>query len=101
MSSPFFFLSTSNSFSTSKVDFGVKVTGCTVHLADNIYDHGPIILQKVVPVKQDDSPDDVGARVFESEKLALPEAVQMFVDERINVVDGKVRISEKPVSVET
>ena len=42
---------------------GVKVSGCTVHFADNEYDHGPIILQRTVPVKFDDTPDDVTARV--------------------------------------
>ena len=43
---------------------GVRVSGCTVHFADNEYDHGPIILQRVVPVL-DDTPDSLASRVFE------------------------------------
>ena len=55
---------------------GVQFTGCTVHYVDNEYDHGPILLQRVVPVQPDDSVERLAARVFEAEKLALPEAVR-------------------------
>jgi phosphoribosylglycinamide formyltransferase-1 len=55
---------------------GVQFTGCTVHLVDNEYDHGKIVLQRCVEVAPDDTVDTLAARVFEEEKLALPEAIR-------------------------
>lgn len=75
-----------------QLSFGVKISGCTVHIADNKYDHGPIILQKSVPVFDTDSADELGSRVFEQEKEALPEAVQLFVDGRLQVENGIVTV---------
>lgn len=60
------------------MDFGVKITGCTVHFADNEYDHGPIILQKAVEVLETDTIETLAQRVFEAEKIALPEAIRLF-----------------------
>src|SRR5436190_1910292 len=60
--------------------YGVKVSGCTVHFADNVYDHGPIILQRTVPVLDDDTPDDLAARVFAVECEAYPLAIQVFAE---------------------
>ena len=57
---------------------GVKQTGCTVHVVDNVYDTGPIILQRTVPVLSGDTPDSLAARVFEAECEALPEAIRRF-----------------------
>lgn len=57
---------------------GCKVTGCTVHFADNEYDHGPIILQRCVPVEANDTPDRLAARVFETECRTYPEAIQLY-----------------------
>jgi folate-dependent phosphoribosylglycinamide formyltransferase PurN len=74
---------------TIQLQFGAKITGCTVHLADNEYDHGPIILQKAVPVDEDDDADSLAARVFESEKDALPEALQLFADGRLRLENEK------------
>jgi formyltetrahydrofolate-dependent phosphoribosylglycinamide formyltransferase len=71
---------------------GVKVSGCTVHFADNQYDHGPIILQRVVPVLDDDTPDTLAARVFEQECDAYPEAVRLFAEGRLRVEGRRVRI---------
>ena len=51
---------------------GCKVSGCTVHFTDNVYDHGPIIIQRTVPVLDDDTPDTLAARVFEEEKNRVP-----------------------------
>ncbi|MSR31644.1 MAG: phosphoribosylglycinamide formyltransferase [Gemmataceae bacterium] len=73
------------------VESGVKVTGCTVHFADNHYDHGPIILQKIVPVLDDDSAEQVAARVFEAECQAYPEAVQLFAQGKLKVEGRRVR----------
>jgi formyltetrahydrofolate-dependent phosphoribosylglycinamide formyltransferase len=71
---------------------GVKVSGCTVHFADNEYDHGPIILQKAVPVSIDDTPETLAARVFEKECEAYPEAIRLFTEGRLRVEGRRVRI---------
>ena len=55
---------------------GAIVSGCTVHYADNQYDHGPIILQRSCPVLPDDVPQTLAARVFQEEKLADPAAIK-------------------------
>ncbi|MCA9026896.1 MAG: phosphoribosylglycinamide formyltransferase [Planctomycetaceae bacterium] len=61
---------------------GCKVSGCTVHFADNEYDHGPIILQRCVPVEPDDTPDTLAARVFTVECSVYPEAIRQFAEDR-------------------
>ncbi|MBI1372959.1 MAG: phosphoribosylglycinamide formyltransferase [Phycisphaera sp.] len=63
---------------------GEKESGCTVHFVDNIYDHGPIILQRRCPVLPDDTPDSLAARVFEQELIAYPEAIRMYQDDAIS-----------------
>ena len=54
---------------------GVKFTGCTVHYVDNVYDNGPILVQRVLDVLPEDDVHSLGARVFEEEKVALPAAI--------------------------
>ncbi|MCC6420808.1 MAG: phosphoribosylglycinamide formyltransferase [Gemmataceae bacterium] len=73
--------------------YGAKVSGCTVHFADNQYDHGPIILQRPVPVLDDDTPETLAARVHEQENEAYPEAVRLFAEGRLRVEGRRVRIS--------
>jgi phosphoribosylglycinamide formyltransferase-1 len=75
------------------LEYGVKLSGCTVHFADNQYDHGPVILQKAVPVLDDDTPDSLAARVFEAECEAYPEALQLIADGRVTVEGRRVRIA--------
>ena len=65
------------------IDSGVQVSGCTVHFADRSYDTGPIILQKVVPVLDDDTPESLAARVFEAECEAYPEAIRLVAGDKI------------------
>ncbi|MFM7932373.1 MAG: phosphoribosylglycinamide formyltransferase [Pirellula sp.] len=57
------------------IEFGVKVSGCTVHFVDNQYDHGPILLQRTCEVLDDDTPETLQKRVFELERKALPDAI--------------------------
>jgi phosphoribosylglycinamide formyltransferase-1 len=64
---------------------GVKVSGCTVHFADNEFDHGPILLQKVVPVLDGDTPEALANRVFAAECEALPEAITLIARKQIRV----------------
>jgi phosphoribosylglycinamide formyltransferase-1 len=70
------------------LEAGVKVSGCTVHFADNQYDHGPIVLQRVVPVLDDDTPESLAARVFAQECEAYPDAIRLFAEGRL-VVSGR------------
>ena len=77
------------------LEYGAKVSGCTVHFADNEYDHGPVILQKTVPVLDDDTPDTLAARVFEKECEAYPEAIQLFAEGRLKIDGRKVRVLPK------
>jgi formyltetrahydrofolate-dependent phosphoribosylglycinamide formyltransferase len=74
------------------VERGVKVSGCTVHFADNLYDHGPIIIQKTVPVYDTDAPEDVQKRVFEKEKEAYPEAINLYAAGRLRIEGSRVVI---------
>lgn len=74
------------------LDKGVKVTGCTVHFADNLYDHGPIIVQRPVPVLDNDTADTLAARVFEQECEAYPEAIRLFAEGRLTVEGHRVRV---------
>ncbi|WP_457572863.1 formyltransferase family protein [Desulfolithobacter sp.] len=60
---------------------GCKVSGCTVHFANEVYDEGPIVVQKCVPLDDDDTPDDIAAKVFVRECEAFPEAINL-VDEK-------------------
>lgn len=76
------------------LEAGVKITGCTVHFADNQYDHGPIILQRAVPVLDDDTPKTLAARVFAEECLAYPEAVKLFAENRLKIEGRRVRITD-------
>lgn len=62
---------------------GEGESGCTVHFADDQYDHGPVILQRRVRVLPDDTPQTLAARVFAEEQRALPEAVRMFIEGRL------------------
>ena len=72
---------------------GKTISGCTVHFCDNQYDHGPIILQRTVPVLPDDTADTLAGRVFEQECIAYPEAIRLFADGRITLHEGAVRLS--------
>lgn len=78
------------------LDYGAKISGCTVHFADNQYDHGPIVLQRSVPVLDDDTPETLAARVFEQECDAYPEAIRLFAENRLRLDGRRVRILPSP-----
>jgi len=75
------------------LEYGVKVSGCTVHFADNQYDHGPVIAQKAVPVVDDDTPETLAARVFQAECEAYPEVLNLIAAGRVKVEGRRVRIA--------
>jgi formyltetrahydrofolate-dependent phosphoribosylglycinamide formyltransferase len=74
---------------------GCKVSGCTVHFCTNEYDNGPIIVQRCCPVKDDDTPETLAARVFREECIAYPEAIRLFAEGRLSVENGRVRIKSQ------
>jgi formyltetrahydrofolate-dependent phosphoribosylglycinamide formyltransferase len=74
------------------LEYGAKISGCTIHFVDNQYDHGPIILQKVVPVLDDDTPDALAARVFQAECEAYPEALRLLAAGKVTVDGRRVKL---------
>ena len=72
--------------------YGARVSGCTVHFADNEYDHGPIIVQRCVDVVDDDTPETLARRVFAAECEAYPEAIRLFAEGRLRIEGRRVRI---------
>lgn len=74
------------------LDYGVRYTGCTVHFVDCGTDTGPIILQSVVPVEQDDTEDSLSAKIQKEEHNLFPAAIKLFSQDRIKVEGRKVKI---------
>lgn len=72
--------------------YGVKYSGCTVHFVDEGMDTGPIILQAVVPVHDDDTADTLAARILEQEHRIYPEAINLYCTGKLVVEGRKVRI---------
>ena len=75
------------------IDYGVKVSGCTVHFVDAGTDTGPVILQAVVPVLEGDSADTLAERIHIEEHKLYPEAVRLFCEGRLSVEGRRVKIS--------
>ncbi len=75
---------------------GAKLSGATVHFADDHYDTGPIILQEAVPVLEGDTPDSLAARVQEVERRLVPEAIRLFAAGRL-AIDGR-RVLVRPTA---
>lgn len=77
------------------LDYGVKVSGCTVHFVDTGMDTGPVILQKTVPVYDNDTEDTLSARILEQEHTAYSEAVALYAAGKLQVSGRKVKILDK------
>ena len=76
------------------LEHGVKVTGCTVHIVDEQLDHGPIILQRTVEVRDDDTVETLSARILEQEHLAYPEAVARVLSDNFRIEGRRTFFSE-------
>jgi phosphoribosylglycinamide formyltransferase-1 len=74
------------------LDYGVKVSGCTVHFVDEGIDSGPVILQKAVPVIEGDNEESLSARILEQEHELYPKAVELFCEGRIKIQGRRVSI---------
>ena len=77
------------------LDYGVKVSGCTVHFVDCVMDTGAVILQKTVPVYDNDTEDTLSARILEQEHTAYTEAVALYAAGRLKVSGRKVGVLDK------
>ena len=76
------------------LEAGVKLTGATVHFVDAQYDHGPIILQEAVAVRDDDTPESLAERVQAVERRLVPEAIRLFAESTLTIEGQRVRIKE-------
>ena len=80
------------------IEYGVKISGCTVHFVDAESDHGPIIIQKCVPVYDTDTEATLGPRVLEWEHRIFPKAIELFCDKKLTVngrlvvIDGDINL---------
>jgi len=77
------------------LESGTRFTGVTVHFVDEEYDHGPIIIQRVVPVAQEDTVETLAARVLAAEHRAYPEAVRLFAEGCLRVEGRRVQVLGK------
>ena len=73
-------------------DYGVKVTGCTVHFVDEGVDTGQVIVQVPVEVREDDTAETLSARILEQEHRAYPRAIQLYAEGRLQVVGRRVKV---------
>ncbi len=77
---------------------GVKIHGCTVHFVTAQLDHGPIVIQAAVPVRADDTPASLAARVLAQEHRIYPQAIRWFAEGRLENLDGRVNLKDDPAS---
>ncbi|MCA9125889.1 MAG: phosphoribosylglycinamide formyltransferase [Planctomycetales bacterium] len=75
------------------IDYGVRLTGCTVHFVDNEYDHGPIIAQRMCPVLEADTAESLQQRVFDVERQLYPEAIAAIAAGNVQVAGRKVKVN--------
>jgi phosphoribosylglycinamide formyltransferase 1 len=75
-------------------EYGVKFSGCTVHFVDEGVDTGPIIIQSVVPVFQDDTRETLAARILKEEHRIYPQAIQFFAEDKIVITGRRVQIKD-------
>jgi phosphoribosylglycinamide formyltransferase-1 len=74
-------------------DYGVRISGCTVHFVDEGMDTGPIIIQAAVPVSFEDTEDSLSERILKLEHKIFPEAIRLFSEGRLEVIGRKVKIA--------
>jgi phosphoribosylglycinamide formyltransferase-1 len=80
------------------VNYGVKVSGCTVHFVDESLDGGPVILQCCVAVQEGDDEDSLSDRILQHEHECFPEAIRLFCEDRLEIVGRRVRV-RSPINI--
>lgn len=83
------------------LEYGAKFSGCTVHFVDTGVDTGPIIIQAVVPILDDDTEDTLSARILAREHQVYPRAIQLFADNRLRITDRRVIIEPPLTKIES
>jgi phosphoribosylglycinamide formyltransferase-1 len=83
------------------VDYGVRISGCTVHFVDEGMDTGPIIMQAAVPVMPGDTEDSLSERILSYEHRIFPEAIRLFAEGRLEVKGRIVHVKAAPGSDES
>lgn len=83
------------------LEYGAKISGCTVHFVDEGIDTGPIIIQAAVPVYHDDSEETLSERILRMEHRIYPEAIRLYAEGRLEVVGRIVRIRDHPANDQT
>ncbi len=78
----------------AEVDYGVKFAGCTVHFVDEGTDTGPIIIQAVVPVYDDDTAETLSARILKQEHKVFSQAIQLYAEGRLEIQGRRVRVKD-------
>jgi phosphoribosylglycinamide formyltransferase 1 len=78
------------------INSGAKLTGVTVHLVDEVYDHGAIVLQEAVPVLDNDTPETLQQRVLEIEHKLYSQAIQLFAEDRVEISGNRSFIKKNP-----
>jgi len=74
------------------LDYGAKATGITVHFVDEKMDHGPIVLQRALEIKEDDTEESLSLRIHEVEHELYPQAIKLFVEGKLNLAGRRVKI---------
>jgi phosphoribosylglycinamide formyltransferase-1 len=80
------------------LEYGAKITGCTVHFVDEFLDSGPIILQSAVPVRDEDTVESLSVRILSQEHIIYPKAIQWIVEGRVIVEGRRVKILDEKVA---
>jgi len=80
------------------LEYGVKITGCTVHFVDEQTDNGPIILQAAVSIIEDDTVETLRQRILQEEHKIYPQTIQLFAEGRLTIEGRRVRIKTNPKS---
>jgi len=75
------------------ISSGATITGATVHIVDEKYDHGPVVLQESIPVLPHDTPDSLAERVLQVEHTILPKAVRLFAEGKIKIHHNRVDLT--------
>ncbi|MGA1862361.1 phosphoribosylglycinamide formyltransferase [Deferribacter thermophilus] len=76
------------------LEYGVKITGCTVHFVDEKVDHGPIIIQAAVPVLENDTVETLSDRILKEEHRIYPQAINLIVNDKVEIVGRRVIVKE-------
>ena len=74
------------------INSGAKYSGCTVHFVTEDVDGGPIIVQRVVPVDNDNTPHSLAERILQQEHIAYPEAIKLFAENKLEIIENRVKI---------